>query len=361
MSRIIFNAPVNNLSFGNVSYNMLRELYKRDIPVSYFPISERLDFSSFDKVDKDFVSWVESSAREALLTVKRDAPTLKMWHINSSNSMLSPRQYLYTFHELNTATPIERNIVDMQEHTFFSSSYSKSVFKRAGCDRVSNIPIGFDEDFHETGKSYLKDVVHFVLMGKFEKRKHTQRIIQAWAQKYGNNKDYQLSCCVTNPFFKPEQMQQIINNTLQGKRFFNINFLPYLKTNSEVNDLLNSADINLTGLSGAEGWNLPAFNSACLGKWSIVLNCTSHKDWATKDNCVLIEPDGTEPVYDQVFFQEGQAFNQGDIYNFTAENMNKALDQAVKICKTENTKGRELKNTFSYSNTMDSILKTMGV
>lgn len=98
-------------------------------------------------------------------------------------------------------------------------------------------------------------------MGKFEKRKHTEKIIKLWLSKYGNNNKYQLTVCVTNPFFKQEEMSAVIHNTLEGKRYSNVNFLPYLKTNSEVNELLNSIDIDLTGLSGAEGWNLPAFNA----------------------------------------------------------------------------------------------------
>ena len=109
-----------------------------------------------------------------------------------------------------------------------------------------------------------------------------------WISKYGNNNKYQLSICVTNPFFKPEEMNAVLSNCFQGKRYTNINILPYLQKNSEVNDLINSLDIDLTGLSGAEGWNLPAFNATCLGKWSIVLNETSHKDWSNENNCISV-------------------------------------------------------------------------
>ena len=38
---LIFNAPINNLSFGNVSYNVLREFYKQDDKVVIFPIGNR--------------------------------------------------------------------------------------------------------------------------------------------------------------------------------------------------------------------------------------------------------------------------------------------------------------------------------
>ena len=55
---LIFNAPINNLSFGNVSYNVLREFYKQDDKVVIFPIGGNTDFAAFDKIDQDFKSWI---------------------------------------------------------------------------------------------------------------------------------------------------------------------------------------------------------------------------------------------------------------------------------------------------------------
>ena len=40
MDKIIFKAAFNSLSFGNVSYNFARELYKKDMKVSIFPIGD---------------------------------------------------------------------------------------------------------------------------------------------------------------------------------------------------------------------------------------------------------------------------------------------------------------------------------
>ena len=112
----------------------------------------------------------------------------------------------------------------------------------------------------------------------------------------------------------------------------------------------------MSGLSGAEGWNLPAFNSTCLGKWSVVLNATSHKDWATKENSILVEPDGQEPIYDGAFFQEGQDSNQGNLNTFSEQSFYKALDFAISKHDKRNEKGVELKTTFNYDNTVDKIL-----
>jgi hypothetical protein len=36
------NAPINSLSFGNVSLNILRELYKKNTELTFFPIGDNV-------------------------------------------------------------------------------------------------------------------------------------------------------------------------------------------------------------------------------------------------------------------------------------------------------------------------------
>lgn len=355
----IVEAPVNSLSFGNVSYNILREFWKQDLNVTWFPLSKNADFSSFDKVEEEFVEWLKSSHSESYKNIKKDMPTLKIWHINGSHQRISKNQLLYSFYELDKPTQDEINLAKFQDHVSFSSSYASNIFNEFGVKSTS-VPLGFDEDFFKTDKKYLdEDVIHFGLMGKFEKRKHTEKIVKLWLEKYGNNRKYQLTLCVTNPFYKKEDMETIFVSLLNGTRYNNVNILSYLQTNSEVNELMNAIDIDLTGLSGAEGWNLPAFNSTCLGKWSIVLNATGHKDWANSKNSILIEPNGKEEVYDNKFFVEGSKFNQGEIYTWDRDNVSQAMDDACDKKGTLNKEGQKLKSKFSYKNTANSLVSQL--
>jgi hypothetical protein len=359
MNKIILKAAFNNLSFGNVSYNIARELYKKEIKTAIFPIGNNFEFSAFDKMDEDFKKWLESSANSRLTSVKKDTPCLTLWHINGSEERISRSNTLYTFYELNSPTLTEKNLVDLQDNVVFSSNQAKESFEMVNCENVYNAGLGFDVDFFETNKTYLEDKIHFGLLGKWEKRKHTGEIIKLWASKYGNNHKYQLTCIVVNPFFKENEMNQIVGQTLGGKQYSNINFLPRLKTNSEINEFHNAIDIDLSGMSGAEGWNLPAFNSTCLGKWSIVLNCSSHKDWATKDNAILVEPNGTESAEDGVFFKRNAPFNQGEIATFNDDELVSALEVAEKKCKQKNKEGVKLKTSHSYKKTVASLLEIM--
>lgn len=352
MKDIIFQGPINSLSFGNVSYNILRECFKAGLSVSFFPMGQDLEFSAYNKISQDFKTWILESYKDRLSNINKDTPSIKLWHINGAESGIGSNKNLFSFYETSEPTEQEKTIVSLQSKTIFSSNYACSKFPGSHF-----CPLGFDEDFHLTNKKYLTSKTHFGLMGKFEKRKHTARILKLWSEKFGNNPDFQLTCCIGNPFMKEQDILSLVSDALGGKNYKNINLLPRLKTNSEVNEFLNSIDIDLSGLSGAEGWNLPSFNSTCLGKWSIVLNSTSHKDWATEENSILIEPCGEEPCYDGLFFKEGNEFNQGCIYSFSDKDFDKATDKAISKISSSNKSGLKLAEKFSYKNTLESLIK----
>jgi hypothetical protein len=359
MDKIIYKGAVNSLSFGNVSYNLLKEMYKKELSIAFFPISDNVDLNAFDKADEDFKNWIVSSAKNRFHVLDKEDACLSQWHLNGSESRLSSNTTLFTFYETDQPTLVEQKIVDMQTKVAFASQHAYEVFKNAGCSNVYHVPIGFDEDFQESDDSYLPDKIHFGLMGKFEKRKNTAQIIKNWAKKYGNNFKYQLSCCITNPFFKPEQMNQIINQTLEGQVYGNINFIPHLKTNSEVNEFINAIDIDLSGLSGAEGWNLPAFNATALGKWSVVMDHTSHKDWANDKNCILVDPELKVDIYDGTFFIQGHPFNQGSMNQISDESMIEAFEKSEKFARKKNKEGVKLKSNFTYENTLNKLMEIM--
>jgi len=355
--KLLLEAPINRLSFGNVSYNFIRELKKLDVDLGIFPIGDlnQLDLSAFDP-EEDIKKYIEDCINNRWDYLDACVPSLKLWHLNGSDNRKNPDQYLYTFYECNQPTKIEKQIALAQSKVIFSSKYAADHFREAGVELAVSIPLGFDKDFFRTEKTYLKDTVHFGLMGKFENRKHTQKIIRAWLKKYGNNNKYQLSCCVNNPFFNEQQMQSLIAETLQGDHYNNVNFLPTLEKNAEVNELLNSIDIDLTGLSGGEGWNLPAFNATCLGKWSVVLDATSHKDWANENNSILIEPSGEMPVQDGVFFNPNSAFNQGTFYTWEEDEAISGMEKAEQKAGQLNTEGQKLAEEMTYSKTIEQIL-----
>ena len=354
--RLLINAPINGLSFGNVSVNILRELFKKNIDLVFFPIGDKAEMDAYDKIDSDFVKYLQSATNDRYSKISKDIPSLKLWHIFGSETRYSKNQSLFTFHEVSEVTNIEKNLLKLQDNIFVSSNYTKNIFNLNGLDNVTHVPLGFDNDFQITNKTYLQDKIHFGILGKFENRKNTARIIKSWLKLFGNKPEYQLSCAITNPFLDKARFQNELLKVLEGKNYNNLNFVPYMQTNSEVNDYLNSIDIDLGGLSGAEGWNLPSFNATALGKWSVVINATAHKDWATKDNSILIEPSSLKDCYDDVFFKKGQSFNQGQFFDISDQEMDDAILKSLSYAKTPNPEGLKLQKQFTYEKTVETIL-----
>ena len=83
-----------------------------------------------------------------------------------------------------------------------------------------------------------------------------------------------------------------------------LNFLGMMQKNSLYNDFLNSGNIIL-GMSGAEGWGLPEFQSVALGKHAVILNASAYKDWATEENSVMVESNGKEDCSGRSILQKG--------------------------------------------------------
>ena len=129
-----------------------------------------------------------------------------------------------------------------------------------------------------------------------------------------------------------------------------------MNENSLYNEFLNSADIIL-GMSGAEGFGLPEFQSIALGKHAVLLKAHAYKDWATDDMVTWVEPVGKIPAYDGMFFQKGQPFNQGNIFDFNEDEFIAACETVVK--KVENSRknpaGLTLQSIYSKERCVTGI------
>ena len=273
---------------------------------------------------------------------------------------MSSGKQSFSFYELDQPTKEEVNIVKNNQAVIFSSKECEEVFNLFGAKNVSTTPLGFDKyNFHQTNKKYFSDDrITFNVVGKFEKRKHHRKAIRAWLKKFGNNKKYFLQCSIFNTFLSQEDNQKLIAETLGGQNYFNINVVGFMPNNELYNDFLNSGNI-IIGMSGGEGWGLPEFQSVGLGKHSVILNAHSYKGWANEKNSVLVTPSGKVDSHDGMFFNKGADFNQGQIFDWNEDDFISACEEAIKRVERNptNEEGLKIQEDFTYSKTLDSLLK----
>jgi len=359
VSILAFNLPLNSTSLGQVSSSILREAYKKDLDINLFPIGN-VDLSS-QEPDQKFFQWIQKSISNAQKKHSRKTPIFKLWHIHGSLESFSEKQVLFSFYEVDSPTITELNIVKNNTKVLFSSNYTVSVFKEFGAGNVEYVPLGFDDIHFKEVPKQKKEGIHFGLFGKLEPvRKRHLKVLQNWVKKYGNKQGYFLNCAIYNNFLDQNVQGQIIQQALNGQKYWNVNFLGYMQSNAVYNQLLNDTDIVLA-MSGGEGWGLPEFQSVALGKHCVGLNAHSYKDWMNKDNTVLVQPNGKIPCYDGMFFKEGSEINQGKIFDWADEDFLEALDQVESKFKINpiNVEGLKLKQEFTYAKMFDSIVQIM--
>lgn len=359
MSKLAFNLPLNSTSLGQVSFSILRELFQRKVEIDLFPIGP-LDIST-QKQDQDFISWIQKSLTSSLTSHSKKNPIFKLWHLNGSLESFSNKQVLLSFYEVDSPTAVEINIVKNNEKLLLSSHYAVEIFKSIGLTNVEFLPLAFDESHFKQIPRRKVEGIQFGLFGKLEpQRKRHLKTLALWAKKYGNNPNYKLNCAIFNHFIDPNVQSQILNQALNGQKYSNINFLNYMPSNEMYNDLLNNTDIVLA-MSGGEGWGLPEFQSVALGKHCVGLNAHAYKEWMTPENSILIQPNSKIPCYDNIFFRQGDNYNQGNIFDWAEQDFLEALDKVEARYRMNpiNTEGLKLQKQFTYSKMVDSILDIM--
>lgn len=359
--------PINSLSFGQTSTLLLRSLYERGINPCIFPIGNP-DLSAQTGLTQEFANWLKQNIETAPERHNRNNPIFKLWHINGSLSSYSKKQNLFTFHETSQLTDSEINILNSQDKVLVSSNYTKQIFETFGVNNVEYCPLAFDKyNFYKIEKRQ-EDTISFGLQGKFEQRKQSGKIAQLWVKKFGNNKKYRLNLAIYNPFLRKNDGSQVnfeefkawfIQTVFGGVNYWNVNFLPFMASNAEYNNYLNYNDVDLTGLSLCEGFNLPLFHSLCLGKNAVVFNSHVHKDYCNDKNSILVKENGVIDAHDGMFFIKGLKFNQGYWAKWNDDEVILAMEIAANRAKTLNIEGETLKEIYTVDRFTDSILKNL--
>lgn len=372
-NNFIFEAAFNALSFGNVSFGLSYEFYKRGLNPVIFPIANNADLGAYDKVEDDYKQYIKKNIESAFLRVDKNLPYLKSWHINGGWHRIGSPAYFLTFYELDSLTDAEIRILNLYDKIFVPSTCSKKVFESYGVKPpVVYCPMGVDTvQFGPTKREYLTDgTITFSIFGKYEKRKGHAQAIRAWVKRFGVKQTgerlkYRLNLYIHNPFYDNSRPELTMNNVyayiFENKpQPPNVTIFSFQPLNSIVNDMLNQADV-IIDMSGGESISLPTLNAIALGKHAVVLNCSAMSDYIKNENAVLVNPNGKIPAYDGVFFVEGQPFSQGNIFTFKDEDFIEACEKAIDrfISNPINEAGKKLVDTHSYSKGVDTILKEM--
>lgn len=355
--------PFNGTSLGNISFSIAREIYRRKLNPTIFPIGP-VDGAAQPQ-DPEFFGWLQTNINRALKDHKRSYPVFRNWHLQGLMESVSDKQIALSWYECNQPTEYEVNLVKNTTKVLFSSQYTIDKFKDLGCKNVDYLPMFFDADnFKPMARPFKDDRIVYGVYGKWEAlRKRHAKTIEIWVEKYKNQHSHFLHLAVANNFIQDKNaVPHFVNQAVQAgsksqEKIWNVQpFLNWIQTNAEYNALLNGADVVL-GL-GSENWGLPEFHSVAMGKHAIILGANGYKSWATPENSVIIDPSGMIEAHDGMFFRKGGPFNQGSFFDYAKEDLLNAFVEAEKRVRTNrvNEAGLKLREEFTVQKTVDKIL-----
>jgi glycosyltransferase involved in cell wall biosynthesis len=350
MKKINVMCPIGGTGYGITSLNIIKGLRNNGIDVSLFPIGTNFTVNS--EQDKQIVhECIKNSSFFEYL-----APTLKIWHQNELAIKPGKGRYAtFPFFEIDKLSDIEKYNLNFSDIIFVASHWAKKVLINNSINRpIEVVPLAVDmEIFHDPIKIKVENPDYsFFHIGKWEKRKGQDFLIEAFSKAFSPNDNVSLSLLPHNPFLTEEETKQWINIVNMSPMKNKIKIYNRLNTQYDLANFIFYGDCGIF-MSRAEGWNNEILECMAMNKPIITTNYSAHTEYCTDKNCFLVEIDELEPAIDNKWF------NGSGNWAKLAE---KQMDQTVEYMRyvynnniRTNNYGIETAKIYSWDNTAKII------
>jgi len=348
------NCPINSTGYGITSQNITKELYKKNIDISLFPIGQGIEVNSEE--DKTTIKTLIDRSN----TFDYGAACLKIWHQYDLASKIGHgHYYTFPFFEVDKLTDREKHHLNYSDFIFVASNWAKKVLLENNITKnIFVAPLGVDHSiFKIPNKIRLEQPVYrFFHIGKWEHRKSHDFLIRAFSEAFETTDNVELWMLPFNPFLNEKENQYWFNMVGQSKLKDKVKIFGRLNTQYELASFIFQCNCGVF-LSRAEGWNNEIVESMAMDKPIIATNYSAHTEYLTKNNSFMVDIDETEPANDGKWFNGfGNWAKLGD----------KQLEQTVEYMRyvyknniDSNKPGLETAAYYSWSRTADVINNTM--
>jgi len=324
MKKINIVCPVNQLGYGIVSTNIVKEIAKK-LDVFLWPIGQ------IDKSINDYQFFEDLNKKSDFYD--KDAPSLKIWHQNDLS--MHPSKGIRTALPIFELEPLQKHEVhqmNCMDIIFLPTQWAVDIAINSGVKtKIFKTPFGVDHSIFDKPKQALnKNKFTFLNVGKWEIRKGHDILIKAFQKAFPSDNDVELIMHCDNPFLNEEERNNWESYYSSDKR---IKISHRFKTQQELFELMSYADCGVFP-ARAEGWNMELAEMLSMGKNCIATNATAHKEFVNNEICELINVDKLVKAYDNKWF-----FGQGYWPNLDDNFINQFASKMAKV--------KNLKNNFN--------------
>jgi glycosyltransferase involved in cell wall biosynthesis len=335
-------SPINSLSYGYVSYNIIKSLIGQGHEISLFPLG---GIDTSDITNPNDIRMLQDAINSSNSDkFSFDNPSIRIFHQNQLAQHVSKKLRIgFPIFELDEFTPIERTHLSGQDALFVCSKWAKSIIEKNGIKTPTYVvPLGVNGNIFSRNEKNRKpdnEPYRFLNIGKWEYRKGHDFLIEAFNNAFSEKDNVELILCPHNFFINEAQVKEWHElykaSPLKNKIFF----VERLERQADIAYLINSCDCGIFP-SRAEGWNLGLLECMAMGLDTIATNYSAHTEFCNSSNCRLLQVNELEPAFDGVFFKNG-------IGNWAALD-----DDVMQQCVTE------MRNSYQSRKVNDAGIKT---
>ena len=354
MKKLNLFAPINNLGYGIVGFNLLKALsQKLDVSLSLIGTVSTSEPSS---------EFIQDSIRKLYqFDGFHNAPCLKVWHeFSLAERVGSGPCFAFPFFEINKLDQRRINHLSSVDGIIVASQWAKDIITKSQkiSVPVSVIPLGVDTSIFTHGPHPATDKCVFLNCGKWEKRKGHDLLLKMFQTAFPNETDVELQMMPSNPFL-PDK------NKYEWERYYKsdsrVKILDRVATHAEVANIMSSTNCGIFP-SRAEGWNLEILEMMSMGKSIITTNYSAHTQFCNHQNSRLINIERFEKAEDGLFFDgssgewaslEGAPFEQG------VTHLKEFYRQWQSNHAIINEEGIQTAKKLSWTNTANQIEETI--
>ena len=344
--------PLGGTGYGIAGLNIYKALYKTPNKISLFAMN------SIGQEYEDDIS----ALNEGILNQQSfdpDAPCVKIWHqFDLANRIGRGKYFAFPFFEINEFNTREKHHLNSCDEIIVSSSWAKKIINDNDVNKTTHIvPLGVDRNIFNNEyftNNSIEDKYIFITVGKWEKRKSHDIIIELFNKAFEPKDNVELWMITHNPFLNKELEQQWHDMVLGSKMRQHIKMFPRIKTQKELAHIMSYASCGIYP-ARAEGWNLDLLETMSLNKPVITTNYSAHTEFCNKNNSYLIDIDDLEDAYDGLWFN---GFGQ---WAKIGESQKEQIVHYMRYVYEKNIRtnpdGVETAKKFSWENSAEKLLE----
>ena len=303
---INFMAPINDVSYGIVGWNLLRELDKI-ANVTLWP-TPCIHNAHITANNTEIVHKCVDRQR----SFDYDAPSVRLWHqFDLAQHIGRGPRYGFPIFELDSFTKQEKHHLEWLDGIIVCSEWAAGVlYDELGIDNIhiDVVPLGVDPTiFYPSPGQVDEHHTRFLSVGKWEIRKGHDVLIDAFNAAFEPQDKVSLWMLSHNFFLEPERNGGVDGNIdwakqyTQSKMGHKVDILSRTGTQAAVARIMNGVDCGVFP-SRAEGFCLPLLEIMACGKPVIATDYSGHTEFVSPTNCLLIDVYEMEEAYDGKFF-----------------------------------------------------------